>query len=94
MTVANRIPKASEVAIGITSCACMLVSRMIGTRPKNVDSEVSRMALKRLDAASLTAYNKGTPRARSLLTKSTRIRLSFTTTPASAIMPKKLIMLT
>ena len=62
MTVANRIPNASDAAMGITSCACRLVSkRVIGTRPRKVVMEVSKIARKRDFAAFLTAVSRGVP---------------------------------
>ena len=87
MTVANRMPKPRDTAICTTICACVDVSNMMGNRPKNVVSEVSRMARKRAAPDSTAACVGVAPRAAARLTKSTMMRLSFTTTPANARMP-------
>ena len=87
MTVANNTPNARDTAIGITIFACKLVSIMIGKTPIKVVIEVSNIALKRRAPACITASLIATPSARALLTKSTITSESFTTTPATAIIP-------
>lgn len=88
ITVANKIPNAKDIAIGITAWACKLRSKTIGIRPIKVVNEVNIIALKR----SLPDFNTESinerPSALALLTKSTIMRESFTTTPARAIMPQ------
>ena len=88
MTVANTMPKLSEIAIGMTYCACRLPSSMIGMRPAAVVTDVRTMARKRLVPDSMMACLSGVPASSALLTKLTMIRLSLTTTPASAMRPK------
>ena len=81
------MPNPSETAIGIRNCACVLSSRISGTRPKNVVSEVRMTARKRATPAVRTASTNATPSRRRRLTQSTSTRESFTTTPHSASMP-------
>ncbi len=88
MKVESNTPKASETAIGIRNWACTLRSSMSGVRPAKVVSDVRRMGRKRATLASITAVFRSRPARRSRFTKSTRIRLAFTTTPDSAMMPR------
>ena len=88
ITVANKIPKAKEIAIGITTCACKLRSKMMGNKPIKVVSDVKIIALNRCEPASIAAFTKEWPSLRARLTKSTMIKLSFTTTPDKAMIPQ------
>ena len=88
MTVANKIPKASDIAIGITICACRLRSNTIGIKPMKVVSDVKMIARKRWVPALIAASTKRCPSLLARLTKSTIIKLSFTTTPLNAIIPQ------
>ena len=45
MTVENIIPKLIEITVGITYCACELVSNNIGSSPAAVVKEVKIIAL-------------------------------------------------
>ena len=47
MTVANTMPKLIEIAVGMTNCACELVSSMIGIRPAAVVNDVRTIARNR-----------------------------------------------
>ena len=47
MNVANKMPKLKLIAIGITNCACTLLSSMIGINPAAVVKEVKIIARKR-----------------------------------------------
>ena len=87
ITVAKRMPKARLTAIGFMNDAVPEVSIIIGTRPKKVVMDVSRMARNRFAPASTAACARGRPSLTALFTKSTMIRESFTTTPARAIHP-------
>ena len=66
---------------------------MIGNRPTAVVSEVSMIARNRCVPDCNTACLIGTPFSLALFMKSTMIKLSLTTTPVSAIRPKREIML-
>ena len=86
--VANKIPKANEIAIGITICACRLRSNTIGISPIKVVNDVNIIARKRCVPALMAARINEWPSWRARLTKSTIIKLSLTTTPDNAIMPQ------
>lgn len=47
MAVANSTPKPSDRAMGIMKRAWREVSKIMGTKPKNVDAVVRKMGLKR-----------------------------------------------
>ena len=87
MNVANKTPKLRDVAIGIRNCACKLVSKSSGKRPTNVVREVRMIGLKRFAPADSIAFRMGAPFSLSLFIKSTKTRLSLTTTPAKATNP-------
>ncbi len=91
---ANRIPKLKDKAIGITNCACTLVSNSSGNKPTKVVRVVSNMARKRFLPAFKIASSADRFSAFPLLANSTNIKLSFTTTPAKAIIPNSDNMLT
>ena len=55
INVANKMPKANEIAMGITILAIGSVSTSIGTRPEKVVTDVKTMALKRSQPASMLA---------------------------------------
>lgn len=61
IAVANKIPKASEIAIGTKNIDCVDVANIIGNKPKNVVSEVSMTALNRAVPAVTTASSKEPP---------------------------------
>ncbi len=82
------MPKAREIAIGITICACRLRSNTIGNKPKKVVAEVSMIARKRCVPACSAANFLSRPQSLARLTKSTIIKLSLTTTPDKATRPK------
>jgi len=85
--VAKIMPKLNEIAIGMTNWACKLVSSMIGINPAAVVSDVSIIGRNRSAPDNRTASFADSPDCLALFTKSMRIRLSFTTTPARAIKP-------
>ncbi len=64
------------------------LSNMSGASPKKVVRDVSKMGLKRRTPAMRTASSKVTPSFNFLFIKWTMIKLSFTTTPDKAIIPK------
>ena len=66
-------------------------SKIIGASPQKVVRDVRTTGRKRRIGPSATAWSSGMPPRRRRLMVSTRIRLSFTTTPANATIP---IMLT
>ena len=51
------MPNANEMAIGITTCACKLRSKIIGNRPIKVVNEVKTIARKRWAPASIAALS-------------------------------------
>ena len=55
ITVAKIIPKPRLMAMGIRNLACTLFSNIMGIRPKDVVSDVSRMGRKRRNPALFTA---------------------------------------
>lgn len=55
MTVANRIPKPRDRAMGIMNRACLDVSNIIGASPPKVVIVVRKIGLKRRLAARLIA---------------------------------------
>ena len=88
MNVANNTPKLREVAIGMRKCRCKQVSKNRGKRPTNVVREVSMIGRKRFAPADSIAFRIGAPFFLSLFIKSTKTKLSLTTTPAKATNPR------
>ena len=91
ITVANKMPKPSEMAIGTMNCADDDFSNSNGISPKNVVRDVSMTGRNLTTPARSTAANNFSPVLRwRWLMKSTSTRLSLITTPVSAIRPSML----
>ena len=81
------MPKANEAAIGIRKRACKLVSSIIGNKPIKVVIDVSRIALN-LAVPAVTTESNNDNLFFEVLIKSSKMMLSFTTTPDRAMMPR------
>ena len=67
------------------------VSSIIGRSPRDVVSDVSMIGRRRRIEAHRTASNADMPSSRLRFAVTTSTRLSFTTTPVSAMIPKRLM---
>ena len=87
----NKVPKSTpnaiDTATAIRNCDCILGSRMIGSKPATVVSEVSRIGLNREIAASTAASFTVFPALSNSLYRSKNTIASFTRTPINAIIP-------
>ena len=93
MKVEKRMPKPSEIAIGMRNFACRDVSKIIGIRPKKVVRVVRRIGRKRWIPALMTAEKWLYSSFTLLFAKLMRTRESLTTTPERATIPNILRML-
>ena len=80
------IPK--EIAIGFKKSTCVLWLNSKGIIPKNVVIEVNTTGLKRVRTECTTASLTATPSSIFRLINTTNSKLSLTTTPESATMPR------
>lgn len=87
--VANKIPIPKEIAIGLRNKTCVDWLNSKGAIPKKVVRDVSITGLNLDRTASITAVRVSSPFSLALFTKTTKSKLSFTTTPERATTPNK-----
>ena len=87
--VANKIPIPNEIAIGLRNKTCVDWLNNNGAIPKKVVRDVRITGLNLDRTASITAVRVSSPFSLALFTKTTKSKLSFTTTPERATTPNK-----